>query len=143
MFNLRYKKQKDRPMSDSRDNTLWSKLDDLRIAYIGVIRAVQFHHHSFATRFIKPKVELVPYRVDGVFVLSLVCEGYSLSIVFNDTDTPHCILDDFSDKTLLEAFGKNIKGLDNRVSNFYEDLKTLNNHLKQLSNEAMNELFSI
>ena len=130
-------------MNDPRDNTLFSKFDDLRVAYVSVIRAVQLHNHPFATQFIKPTVDVVPYSVDGKHIISLVCEGYSMSILLSDCDSPKCILDDHSDKSLLDAFVKNIKRLDSKVTNFYEDLKTLNNHLQQLSNEARDELFGI
>lgn len=130
-------------MYDERDDTLQSKLDDLKIAYASVIREVNMQCGSFNSRFIKPQVDVTLYKIGDVPIVSLACEGYSSSIVFNNHGEPKHYVDEFADKTLVELFGGRARRLDTKVRNFNEDLKTLNNHIQQLSKDNINELFSI
>lgn len=130
-------------MSDPRDNTIGMMLEEIRITYTSVIRAIQLHNNPLQASCSKPYVELLFYTTNGKHVISLACERYSMCIILNDCEFPECILDEYSDKTLLEAFSKNIKRLDSKVTVFYEELKIFNNHYQQLSQEAKNELFGI
>ena len=130
-------------MCDPRDYTVGAMLDEIRITYTSVIRAVQLHNNPLQVSCNKTDVKLMLYSIDGKPIISLVCEGYSMSIVLNDHGLPQCLLEDISDKTLLEAFGKNIKRLDSKVIVFYEELKIFNNHYQQLNKKAKDELFGI
>lgn len=130
-------------MCDPRDYTVGAMLDEIRITYASVVRVVQLHNHPLQSSCSKPDVKLMQYVVNDKHVISLMCEGYSMSIVFNDHGFPQCLLEDNSDKTLLEAFGKNIKRLDSKVIVFYEELKIFNNYYQQLNKKAQDELFGI
>lgn len=127
-------------MCDPRDLTPGAMLDEIRITYASVVRAVQLHNQVSCS---KPDVQLIRYAVNEKHVISLICEGYSMSVVFNDHGFPQCVLEDISDKTLLDAFGKNIRRLDSKVNIFNQELKVFNNHYQQLNKKAKNELFGI
>lgn len=130
-------------MCDPRDYTVGAMLDEIRITYASVVRAVQLHNYPLQSSCSKPDVKLIACLIEGRHIIMLVCEGYSMSILFNDHGFPQCLLEDNSDKTLLEAFGKNIKRLDSKVSVFYEELKIFNNRYQQLDKKAQDELFGI
>lgn len=113
--------------SNDRDDTLTSKLDNLKISYTRLIR--QYTKHTQLRHAIN--VELDKFKYNGIHCVNLVCEGFSLVIKFNDHSLPDCYVPDTDLTPLKQRFGNTSKAIDRCVANFYQDLKDVNNHLQQ------------
>ena len=111
---------------DARDETLISKLDNLKITYGKLINCYTKHMQLQD----KLKVVLIQYMSENVYYVNLVCEGFSLAIKFNDYSLPDCYILDTDSTPLKQGFGNITKNLDRYIANFYQDLKDVNNHLQ-------------